>query len=182
MWAAFIPSTMDCFIDYIGINACGSTASLSGLYINQLPGVTFKMIDSIVDVEQQTFLGMWKDIQERALRKFSKDYTAKFTKKYVGFCCDSEACDPDKIICDNIKLFEDAWLYCLGTELMIERMYSSRMNRYTTIDKQQAEELKDFFTVEYEKSLNYAIKYIPKAIIENCFECRSSIDYVEKLP
>jgi uncharacterized protein YlbG (UPF0298 family) len=173
---------MDCFKDYIGINACGNETSVSGLFINQLPGVTFKMITGIIENDQDTFVKLWKDIQERALRKFGKDYHSKFTKKYVGFCCDSADCDPEKICCDNIEIFADAWLYCLGVELMIERLYSTRLNRFTTIDKDQASELRDYYMVEYEKNLNYAIKYLPKAIIENCFECRSSIDYVERLP
>lgn len=173
---------MDCFINYIGINACGTEESESGIYITELPGVTFKMIDSIVDSEQKTFLDLWNDVQARALRKITKDYKSKFNNKYIGFCCDTEDCDPEKIACNNIEMFADAWLYCLGIELMLERMYSSRMNRFTTIDKDQASELKDYYMVEYEKNLNYAIKYLPKDIIENCFECRTGIDYVENLP
>lgn len=170
---------MDCFIDHIGIKSEGDT---EGLFINQLPGVTLKMINGITETEQATFTGLWDEVQKRTLRKFKKDYLSKFKNKYVGFCCDEEACNPETIACDNIELFEDAWMYCLGTELMIERLYSSRLNKFTTIDKDQASELKDFFQVEYEKALNYAIKYIPKAIIDQCFECRSQVDYVEVLP
>lgn len=172
---------MDCFIDHIGVSACGNDDADS-LYINQLPGITLKMIDSIVEAEQKTFAKLWQDVQARALRKFKKDYLAKFTNRYVGFCCDDDTCDPEKIACDNISLFEDSWLYCLGTELMIERLYSSRLNSYTTINKEQANELKDFYGVEYEKALNYAVKYIPKETIDKCFECRTGIDYVEVLP
>lgn len=174
---------MDCFIDYIGVNG-GSEgeAPASGLYINQLPGVTLKMIEGIKETEQNAFVDLWNDVQQRAMRKFSKDYKGKFENKYVGFCCDDEECDPETICCDNKALFVDAWMFCLGTELMIERLYSSRMNKFTTIDKEQASELKDFFQVEYEKNLNHAIKHLPKAIIDNCFECRSSVVYVERLP
>lgn len=173
---------MQCFIDYIGIKYTGANEPASGLYINQLPGITLKMIDSIVEAEQQTFLGLWKEVQDRTLRKFSKDYKGKFENKYVGFCCNSEECNPENICCENKSLFADSWMYCLGTELMIERMYSSRLNKFTTIDKDQAQDLKDYYQVEYEKSLNHAIKHIPKEFIDRCFECRSNIDHVEVLP
>lgn len=172
---------MECFIDFIGIKGGNSTGE--GPYINDLPGITFNMIDKIVDKnDHDSFEDLWREIQRVSLKKFKKDAITKFTAKYVGFCCDTEDCDLEKIICDNKSLFEDAWMYCLGVALMNERMYSSRMNRFTTIDKGQAFELKDYYLAEYEKSINHAIKYLPKEIIEKCFECRSNIDYVEVLP
>lgn len=170
---------MDCFLNHIGIKSNGNT---QGLFINQLPGVTLKMINAITETEQIDFEGVWDEIQKRSLRKFRKDFISKFKNKYVGFCCDEDACNPEIIACNNISLFEDAWMYCLGTELMIERLYSSRLNKFTSIDKEAANELKDYYQVEYEKALNYAIKYIPKEIIDQCFECRSQVGYVEVLP
>jgi hypothetical protein len=173
---------LSCFINHIGIKSCGATPSTSETFINELPGITFKMIDSITDIEQQTFVQFWDDIQKTALRKFTKEVTSRFTKKYEGFCCSGDECQIDFIVCTNIELFEEAWMYLLGVELMLARLYSDRFNRYTTIDRNQATELKDFYMVEFEKSLNHAIKYIPKEFIEKCFECRSQIDHVELLP
>jgi len=40
----------------------------------------------------------------------------------------------------NIDVYSDAYLYALGMELMRERIYSDRVNRFTTVDKKRAEE------------------------------------------
>jgi hypothetical protein len=173
---------MDCFIDHIGIKACGATPATGDIYINELPGVTFKMIEGISDAEHESFVVFWNEIQQRALRRFRKDYLRKFNNKYQGFCCTIEDCNPELIACNNIPLFEDAWMNLLGVELMTERLYSARLNRYTTMDKAQAAELKDFFMVEYEKSINSGLCMIPKEILDKCFVRTSMVDSVERLP
>jgi hypothetical protein len=180
---------MQCFLDYITFPICQPTymdgpaaTTPEPLYITQLPGITFKLLDSLVEADQITIAGLFSDVQSRALRRFRHDYNRKFAKKYEGFCCSDEDCDPEKIACDYKELFQDAWLYCLGIELMHERLYSSRLNRFTTIDKEQAAELKDFYTVEYEKFLNGALCELPKEVIEKCFRRTASVERVEALP
>ena len=105
-----------------------------------------------------------------------------FKSRYVGYCCSCAECEPESIACANKELFIDAMMYCEGVEYMIERLYSSRRNSYTTVDKEQAKELKDFYQVEYEKSMEYAVSNIPKETIENCFDCTGKISRVESLP
>ena len=186
---------MQCFLDYITFPSCtanvttpteGEAPAVTGpspLYLTQLPGVTFKMLDSLVEADQVTITGLFNDIQSRAWRRFRHDYNRKFAKKYQEFCCNESECDPETIACEYKELFQDAWLYCLGIELMHERLYSTRLNRFTTIDKDQAAELKDFYTVEYEKFLNAGLCEFPKELIDKCFRSRTApIDRVEVLP
>jgi len=79
-------------------------------------------------------------------------------------------CTHDAIICANIDMYSDAYLYALGIELMRERLASDRVNRYTTVDKKRAEELLTMFTSDYISFLDTANNSVH---IKNdaCIEC-----------
>lgn len=65
-------------------------------------------------------------------------------------------CSYDAILCGNIDVYADAYLYALGIELMRERIYSDRVNRFTTVDKKRAEELLQLYTADYTDFLQTA--------------------------
>jgi hypothetical protein len=74
---------MNCLIDYIGIEGCGSESPDSGYYINRLlPGVTLESIDKIASADQQTYLGVWQDIQKRAALRFESHVIRAFQERY----------------------------------------------------------------------------------------------------
>jgi len=73
---------MQCLQDYIGIRYPGSTAPDSGLYINDLPGVSLKEMEHIANQEQITFSGVWKSVQSRSLKKFDTAIISYFSKRY----------------------------------------------------------------------------------------------------
>lgn len=73
---------MSCLIDYIGFKWCGATAPESGLYINELPGISLKSIDQIANEEQNNFLTVWQTVQKRAQRLLASDVSAAFSKRY----------------------------------------------------------------------------------------------------
>ena len=56
---------------------------------------------------------------------------------------------------------------------MIERIYSERLNSYTTIGKKQAEELRDHFELQFESSLNDTIEGIQLEDDDCCFTCEN---------
>lgn len=58
-------------------------------------------------------------------------------------------CGFDSIACANKMHFASAWLYCLGLEFMDDLLYSSRLNRWTTIDKEKYEVLRKEFETTY---------------------------------
>jgi len=343
---------VNCFYDYIGIKGYGSSEPLSGLYINQLPGITLESIDKTAEKEQINFAGVWKDVQARAWMRFEKDFrralrnrfrlsalkasasiqplineeeVIEAAEKYRGLVIDinnvlyeeffddalhgkskgsflstyvdkigvtlkenaaslvlkifdvngvelasfnkanavagynefvvmkkyfthrifiavdasainlpeatvskesvdtcyhslrtifpdcrpqifgaesekgtpdkltktvntflnvaySVVCDYSSIICNNRPEFTDVWMYLLGTELMLVRLFTSRMNRYTTIDKESAGELKDYYTVEYEKALKEAIDALEVSEEDCCIQCNPLITTREVLP
>ena len=79
-------------------------------------------------------------------------------------------CMHDSIICTNLDMYSDAYLYCLGMELMRERIYTDRVNRFTTVDKKKAQELLTLFTQDYSDFLDTANNSI-HIKNDSCIEC-----------
>ena len=169
---------MECLIDYIGFTNCeNEDAPPSGLYINTLPGISLESVDKIANSEQVTYLQVWKDAQIEAAIRFKIDFIAKLNECYTI----DGSCDYEDMICDNIDHLIVAWRYLLGNQLMLYRKNSTRLNRFTTIDKQQGEDLAAFYQFEYEKALGIAIKLVD---VSGCCkqECKNNPQHVWWLP
>lgn len=323
---------MECLIDYIGVLGCGTSLPLSGLYINQLPGITLKSIDSIANDEQVTWVKVWEDVQQRAARRFNTSVNRLMAKKYKlntlnkshclnsteyeteiiedenkwkGFTikldeinsnsisafqtifiqnvklyssttdsslikvydmntnevlfeseskpmtigwniininkqffsnwifvaynastiksydlivsedasepcpciicdtctvsvsgaesedienptnitsgtnsfgltgCFNVSCSFNSLVCKNKNIFSNAWMNLLGAELMVERIYSERLNRYTTAGKKEAQELLDYFNTEFEDRLKESVAGILLDDNDCCFVCET---------
>jgi hypothetical protein len=329
---------MNCLENHIGIKYCNSPESVSGLYVNQLPGITLESLEKISEKENINFMGMWKEVKTRAWMRLEKDlrvalrakyklksvkanakvsgildeddtvvadeklrgvvidlgintafiaigissfsiklpntvsslnvkvfdaegtvlesiskanapagkntfllgkkylsskvfiavdstavelYTSRLTKASADSCCScvreicddcsptvygaeadlptpgdpiegynlfgfevdySVLCDYSSIICRNKPEFTDTWLYLLGTELMNERLWSTRLNRFTTIDKESAADMRDYFGSEYERSLSESIAALDVAEDECCIVCNPAIASRYNLP
>lgn len=168
---------MTCLQDYIGFVACGVYEfPPSGVFINTLPGISLESIDKIADAEQITYRGVWDDAQKEAAVRFRLDFITEVSKCYQI----TTECDYDQFICDNLELLANAWRYLLGNQLMIYRIYSPRLNRFTTIDIDQAKELRDFYQTEYEKFLALAVRQIDFSSC--CMSCSNNPEYVYFLP
>lgn len=64
-------------------------------------------------------------------------------------CVFSVQCTYNNVVCKNKRYFATAFRLCLGIELMTERLYSSRINKWTTVDLKRASELKKEFELQY---------------------------------
>jgi len=73
---------MDCLNNYIGIKGCTDPDPESGLYINDLEGISLESVDKLANSEQLTYLGVWAEVQKRGLKKFSTKLTNYFRTKY----------------------------------------------------------------------------------------------------
>lgn len=73
---------MQCLNNYIGINWCNATLPASGLYVNDLPGLTLKSIDKTASDEQATFIQVWQQVQKRALRMLGSAIVSGFNSRY----------------------------------------------------------------------------------------------------
>lgn len=168
---------MECLVDYIGLKVCGDEISGSGQFINSLPGISLESVDKIADKEQITYKGVWTDVQTESANRFYTDVVNELSKCYKL----QPYCDYENLVCVNKQLLITAWKYLLGNQLMLFRLYTTRLNRFTTIDKKVAEELRDFYQVEYEKALALAAKLMDVSACE-CMDCSGNPEYVTWLP
>lgn len=173
---------MNCLKNYIQIAGCNApsyevegetTPEASSLFINQDLPISLEEIDKIADSEQVTFLGVWNEVQDRALRKFVIEVKAGY-KELFAVCGLS-----DDWFCENKELLAMPLLYFLGAELMFEKMFSNRINRYTTIDKVKATELRKEFLKEFTNQLKNALELIRGS---QCGEAGAVFKYIESLP
>ncbi len=73
---------MNCLTDYIGLRGCSSAIPPSGLYVNDLPGISLKQIVSLTNEEEKTYQELWEMIQRRAQNRFSLDVREQMGKSY----------------------------------------------------------------------------------------------------
>lgn len=170
---------MECFIDHIGLLNCtvGAYESPpSGIYINSLPGISIENTDKIADAEQVTYRGVWVDVQAFALAQFRLDVIAELNKCFKL----NKDCDYDEMICENLEELTLAWKYLLGVSLLLFRLNSDRLNRWTTIGREEAKELKDFYTAEYFKALQQGVLLMDTDLC--CLQCSPNPSVVSYLP
>lgn len=167
---------MDCLKDYIGIKVCGDEQPESGVFINSLPGISLESIDKIANEDQITYKGVWSDVQEEAAVRFEMDFITEVTRCYKL----NAYCDYEDLICNNKQRLLNPWRYLLGNQLMQFRIYSTRLNRFTTVDLDSAKELLNFYQVEYEKALQSAVKLIDTG--DCCMDCGGNPEVVTWLP
>lgn len=170
---------MQCFLNHIGLSYCTRgvyDVPASGIYLNSLPGISIENIDKIADSEQVTYLGVWDDVQTTALGQFRLDIINKLRE---CFALDRE-CDYDTMICENVDVLTVAWKYLLGATLMIFRLNSDRLNKWTTIKREEAKELRDYYQAEYEKALQQGVLLMNTESC--CLQCAPNPETVTWLP
>lgn len=65
--------------NYIGLKNCNinystpDNAPASGIYINELPGMTTELADKIANSEETNFVGVWENVQKNAFRRLKDD-------------------------------------------------------------------------------------------------------------
>lgn len=144
------------------------------LYVCSLPGITFDNLSKIADADQTDIDGVWKDVEPRALRRFKSAFVAQMSEKY-------HLCSPSIIDClieSNKEQLAIALWYLCGAELMVERVNSDRLNRFTTIDRKKGVELRDYFFQEFDIEIKQAVA----SINPNNSRCMPDGQVAEHLP
>jgi hypothetical protein len=91
-------------------------------------------------------------------------------------------CRFENLVCDNKTLFATPMWYLLGAELMAERIYSDRVNRYTTIDIDKAQKLRLEFEKRYALELESACDGIELSWTDCCLEPNGQVRVVDQVP
>lgn len=169
---------MECLINYIGLQACANQEpSVSGKYINSLPGISLESIDKIANADQASYAGVWRDAQAEAAIEFLDDFKAALSKCYTL----NVHCDYAEMICENLEHLTRAWRYALGIQLMMYRIHSNRLNRFTTVGLDDAKQLLGLYQAKYEEALQAAIPLID---VSSCCktECNNNPQSVIWIP
>ncbi len=169
---------LSCLKGSIGVRGCGTAVPKSGMFINDLPGVTLASIDGLTTDDRRTWDKLWNDIEDRCLVRFGNLITAELKKCYQ---VKSKQCVSD-LVCENTDAFYSTFLYCLGEELMNARLFSDRWNRWT-MDKTAARELKEHCREQMMAELEIAVKSVDVDTCSACFnKGGGNVQFVTVLP
>jgi hypothetical protein len=167
---------LDCLKDYIGLLENGAD---SGLALINLPGITPDNFSGINSASlSQDDATLWTNIKARSLKKLLTAALAELNRCY-------KVNDPvvvDCLLCEKKELFATPLWYLLGAETMIERKFSDRVNRWTSIDKPEAEELLAYYTTQFEDELSAAVRGLSpddSDCSDGCIECGGNLRMVE---
>lgn len=88
-------------------------------------------------------------------------------------------CNYNSFICNNKDVFTLPLQYLIGAVTMAFRINTNRLNRYTTVDRKQAQELKDYYDTEWKSLLETALAGIDIDLSDSCIECHAQLTTVE---
>ena len=136
---------MNCLFGYIGLSGSFGAAE-SGLYVDGLPDISVTIAGKLSPLnppqggleDHSDIIELWKEIEKRAILKFRTLFISEINRCFKLSKIDVCEC----IICENRALLATSLWYLLGAEFMHERASSSRLNRFTTIEKSKAKELR----------------------------------------
>lgn len=91
-------------------------------------------------------------------------------------------CSIERFVCENIKLFEDAFLYKIGHEITVERRLGERLNQFTVMTKERWDELEGFYKAQYEMNVMNAVRNQNMNEDDICFACKDTVRTDTLLP
>lgn len=90
-------------------------------------------------------------------------------------------CRYDNLVCGDKNIFSTAYWYLLGNEIQLERLHTTRINQWT-MDRKEAEELRDFYQTQFESELTTAIMGVDIDQNDACIECNEIIRSYQTTP
>jgi|GEM_PF-1829278 len=64
---------MSCLHNFIGLKGCSIETPLSGIYINDYPGMYMELLEQISSPEQMSYVGFWNSVQNIAYERLKRD-------------------------------------------------------------------------------------------------------------
>jgi hypothetical protein len=85
-------------------------------------------------------------------------------------------CSTEKFVCENINFFKLAFLYRIGLEVASERKLGYRLNKYTTMTLERADELVTEYTTKYNENLERSMRSHELREDPYCFACKGVVN------
>jgi hypothetical protein len=92
---------MNCLKDYIGLQGCTTGTPLSGLYINDYPGMSTELLEKVSTPEQASYAGFWNSTQNIAYQRIKRDVQMALFK--------SAEAQLDQVLFQTSKVFVQQW-------------------------------------------------------------------------
>ncbi len=96
--------------------------------------------------------------------------------KFVAYC------SMEKVLLENLPLFQYALLYRIGVDTMKERITTQRVNVTSVLTEERAIELMTIHNDDYKAALDAATMNIKMTEDPICFMCKSTVKSVTNLP
>lgn len=159
---------VDCLIGFIGlsVNVSGDAVP-SGLYADALPDISEAYVTKLV-TDETNVSKLWKEIEKRAALRFRTFFIREVNEFHKISNTDKCEC----LICEHKLLLATAFWYCIGEEIMNTRATSSRLNTYTTLDRNKAKEMREGFHEAFIRELETAVRGI-NVHDSSCFSCEN---------
>jgi hypothetical protein len=141
---------MDCLNGFIGFD--GMVQAESGLYLTDLPGITSDLLKGITD-NLETDDKTLSDIEKRSILKLRTFFINELNRCWHV----SDVAKAECLICAHKELLSVALWYLMGAEMMSETISSERTNRFTTIDLDKAQNLRNEFMDTFSGELHAAV-------------------------
>lgn len=180
---ALATTILACLTDYIGLVSCEESTPDSGLFINSLPGISNELLQRITDYEAESYKQTWQDLQKEGILLFRSSLLAELNKCYQI----NQMATVECIACENKELLAVPLWYLMGSVIMNAALKDWNNSRYSTVDRQTVEEIRDEYRLCFERELGYSVQGIDiekSACIrneKNCLQQNGVIHYREPL-
>jgi hypothetical protein len=91
-------------------------------------------------------------------------------------------CSWEPLLCANREAFIEPLVNLLGAEFCSEQIYTTRVNRFTTLDKQKAKDLRIELEGAYQSSLSAVLDGLSVEDYDCCIDCQPIISQVQCTP
>lgn len=152
-----------CLTDFIGIKTCAETEPGSGFHVNDLPGISSEVLQVITEAEEETYLNTWNQIQKRTILMFRSMLMAQLNQCFQINKPETVEC----LACENKDLLSTALWYLMGQQSMVQALNNWNNSRYSTVDRQSVEEIRDYYYSQFEVELSNAVQ----GIDVGCSDC-----------
>ena len=166
---------MNCLFGFIGFD--GTVQTDSGLHLTALPGISESLLEGIKDAleaDGQTL----EHIEKRSILKFRTLFINELNRCWRVSDVNKAEC----LICANRELLSVSLWYLMGAEMLVETINSERTNRFTTVDLDKTQDLKDEFMDIFTSELHIAVAGIDLSTCVDEPEHSGDIEVIFTLP
>lgn len=91
-------------------------------------------------------------------------------------------CSVEKFACENINLFKQAFFFRIGLEIVYERRFGNRLNKFMTMTLERQEEFMAFYNKNFMDNLERSVRSQNMREDPYCFTCKELVSKRSSTP